>query len=115
MLAEVATTLRRLGVNVRERGEVEGASGIKHVFDLLVESGLIAVDLCNGNLTTLEKAVSYVVKCKDAELAGVKTYLVMVGHRPDEVKKLLKASGLKVVDVPTVESAAECISKLLAQ
>lgn len=115
MLAEVISTLRRTGIEVKEKAEVEGASGIKHVFDLLVESGPVAIDLCNGNLATLEKAITYIIKCKDVELAGVKALLMMVGQPPEEVKKLLEGVGLRVVDVPNPDRAAEHLVRLLAQ
>jgi len=107
---EVLKVLQKIGFNITLEEKIRGSSGIYHQIDFLAEKGdkRIAISVLDGDIN-MRRAMSLSLKKLDMGL----DYIVISGEIPDEIKFMLKESGIIIIDNFNFNELEERLKKLL--
>jgi hypothetical protein len=107
---EVLKILQRIGFNISLEEKMRGSSGVYHQIDFLAEKGgrRVAISVLDGDIN-MRRAMSLSLKKLDMGL----DYIMISGEIPDEIKFMLKESGIIVIDNYDFNKLEELLRNLL--
>lgn len=107
---EVLKILQRMDLAISMEERMRGSSGIYHQVDFLAEKGgrKIAISILDGDIN-MRRAMNLSLKKLDMGL----DYIVISGEIPDEIKFMLRESGIIVIDKYNFNELEEQLRKLL--
>lgn len=114
VVAPVAEILRAKGYDVEVPGEVVGASGVKHKFDIVATSAVetIGVEVVrSASPVPAERVIPTIVKMLDAGLSYV--ILIAIPSLDTEAKSLLSTYRVKLVEGTTPAEVTNSLVKAL--
>lgn len=106
---EVLKILQKMGLAISMEENMRGASGVYHQVDFLVEKNdrKVAISVLDGEIN-MRRAMNLSLKKLDMGL----DYVVISREIPDEIKFMLKESGIIVIDNYDFNKLEEELRKL---